>query len=264
MNSPRRTLGPLLSWVPNHTKLLAVLGTLLGLFILFNYILMPLYVKAGSTVQVPSVVGATQDEAEKTLAAAGLQPIAAETRPVPDEAAGTIINQNPAAGATVKEGRRVYLTISGGELMVSVPSLRGRSVRDARFALERVGLRLGGMSSVPSADIPQDAIVNQTIAGNTRVARGTAVGIEVSLGPDTAKIPVPVLTGKSIADAEQLLVRAGLRVGNVTLQPNFDLLPNTVVDQFPRGGEMVPRGQAVDLFVVKSDRPAEEIHNNGQ
>jgi beta-lactam-binding protein with PASTA domain len=54
-------------------------------------------------------------------------------------------------------------------------------------------------------------------------------------------------------------MNARLKVGNITFQSSFDLLPNTVVDQFPRAGEMVNEDQAVDLFVVKAGKPAEEI-----
>ena len=60
-------------------------------------------------------------------------------------------------------------------------------------------------------------------------------------------------------EAEKLLIGARLKVGNISFQPSFDLLPNTVVDQYPRAGEMVNGGQAVDLFIVKAGKPTEEI-----
>jgi beta-lactam-binding protein with PASTA domain len=48
-------------------------------------------------------------------------------------------------------------------------------------------------------------------------------------------------------------------VGNITYQLSYELIPNTVVEQFPRAGETVTGGQKVDLFVVKVGRPTEEI-----
>ncbi len=236
-------------------------GILVGLFLLMNYIVLPLYVHHGGTRPVPGVIGVTLDSAKASLDDWGMQPVEADTRPDPDRPAGTVINQNPAPGSIVKEGRRVYLTISGGEVQVGVPSLRGRTFRDAGFALERNGLRVGNVTHTTSATFPENTIVEQSVAPNTLLPKGSAVGIIVSSGPDTLEMPAPGLTGKSTAEAERILMAAGLRVGNITLQPSFDLLPNTVVDQFPRAGVPISRGQAIDLFVVKSGRPAEEIHN---
>ena len=64
--------------------------------------------------------------------------------------AGTVISQKPAPGAVVKEERRIYLFISGGESPSIVPELKERSIKDARFALERIGLALGDTSYVES------------------------------------------------------------------------------------------------------------------
>jgi serine/threonine-protein kinase len=93
----------------------------------------------------------------------------------------------------------------------------------------------------------------------SKVPKGTAVGLVVSSGRVAAEISVPDLVGKSVVEAEKTLLGKGLKKGNVTYQTSFDLLPNTVVDQFPRAGDSVPEGQAVDLFVVKSGKPREEI-----
>jgi beta-lactam-binding protein with PASTA domain len=67
------------------------------------------------------------------------------------------------------------------------------------------------------------------------------------------------VVGKTLAEAEKILAATGLKVGIVTYQPSFDLLPNTVVDQFPRAGDPVTPGQEIDLFVVKVGKPTDEI-----
>ncbi len=228
--------------------------------LLLNYIILPFIVKHGKTLSVPNVVGISADSAKLSLTQQGLVAVEAETRPDPDYPAGTVTSQNPTSGAIVKQGRHIYLSISGGEVQVFVPSLRGRTLRDARFALERYGLRLGLVSYATSPTFPENTIIDQTITQNTRVQRGSQVGVVVSMGTDSLQIVVPQVTGKSTTEAERILMAAGLKIGNVTLQPSFDLLPNSVVDQFPRAGERAARGQAVDLFVVQAGtRPTEEI-----
>ena len=240
-------------------KLLYTIGTLIGLFFLFNSILLPLYVDHGDVLLVPKVTGMPADEAHRVLSGAGLQAVDAETHPDLQVPLGGVIIQNPAAGAKVKHGRRVYLTISGGDVYVTVPQLRGRSTRDAKFALERNGLRLGTVNYATSDAYPENTIVEQSAPAEGKIAKGSAVNITVSRGKMLEETTVPMLVGKTVTEAEKILVAAGLKVGNITYQLSFDLIPNTVVEQFPRAGDPVQQGQAVDLFVVKIGKPTEEI-----
>ena len=241
-----------------HPRFLIALGSLVLFFFLMNYVVLPWYVNHGSRLAVPAVVGLPLHEARRTLKTASLEPVEAEIRPDPNYPAGTVVTQNPSGGAVVKEGRRVYLTVSGGEVRVTVPLLRGRSIRDAKFALERFGLSLGGVSEQYSEVFPEGTIVQQMPPADTRVARGTRVALVVSKGGLREDTTVPRLTGKSLGDAEKLLEQAGLRVGHITYQPNVDLLPNTVVEQFPRAGESARYGDAVDLFLVQVGAVREE------
>lgn len=249
------------SWFRSETarRLLIGTGVLVGLFVLLNYIVLPLYVNHAGRVPVPAVIGMSKDSAVQALEDAGLRPVEADTRPDPDYPPGVVVQQNPSGLSVVKEGRRVYLTLSGGEIQVAVPSLRGRSLRDARFALERYGLDLGSVMYDTSDTYPENTIIAQSIAPDTKVSRGTAVHITVSQGKNPGDRRVPLLIGKTLGEATKILEEAGLKVGTITYQQSFDLVPNTVVDQYPRSGEAPVNGQGVDLFVVKTGRPNEEI-----
>lgn len=251
------------AFLGRHPHALITLGSLVLFFLLMNYVILPWYVNHGSRLAVPAVGGLPLEEARRSLMNAGLQPVEAEVRPDPTHPAGTVVTQNPAGGAIVKEGRRVYLTVSGGEIRVTVPLLRGRSLRDAKFALERFGLSLGGVSEQNSDTFPEGTIIQQMPPADTRVARGTRVALIVSKGSLREDTTVPQLAGKSLGDAEKLLEQAGLRVGHITYQPNFDLLPNTVVDQFPRAGEAARFGDPIDLFVVQVGAPQDEKPSEG-
>ena len=244
------------SWV---RKLLIFAGSVLAFFLLLNYVALPLYVNHGRTLPVPNVTGLTLDQATSALSVAGLQPVEAETRPDPDEPVGTVVFQNPAPQTVVKQGRRVYLTVSGGEVSVVVPQLRGRSLRDAKFALERYGLKLGEISYAPSNQYPENTIVAQSVAPETRAGKGTHVAISVSSGFGAGGATAPNLVGKTVNEAGRMLQAVGLNVGNITYQLSYELIPNTVVEQFPHEGETVLAGQKVDLFVVKVGKPTDEI-----
>ena len=246
------------SFITNK-KLLYTLLSGAGLFIMFNSFVLPWYVNHGETQHVPNVVGLTLDSAKRVLQDQDLVPVEADTRPDPRAPVGTIVAQNPDVDAVVKNGRRIYLTISGGESQVVVPALRGRSVRDAKFTLERSGLRMGDVAYAASDAYPEGTIVDQTVQAGLKVPKGGAVKIVVSRGKDLQQTTVPDFTGRTLNEVERMISQQGLRVGNITYQASFDLIPNTVVDQFPRAAESVPRGQAIDLFVIKAGKPKEEI-----
>ncbi len=259
MPLPQRLIKKLLTPTKRKIRALWILGSLLALFLLFNYVLLPMYVNHGSRHTVPRVIGLPAEEAKTVLDTAKLVAIQGETRPDPSYPAGTVTAQNPLPGAIVKEGRRVYLSISGGEVLVGVPVLRGKSTRDARFALERNGLKLGDIGYEFSDTFPENTIIDQSVRADAKVNRGTLVGVIVSRGRGDQEIAVPSLIGKTLTEAEKILQASGLKVGIVTSQPSFELLPNTIVDQFPRPGENAKVGTEVDLFVVKVGKPTDEI-----
>lgn len=221
------------------------------LFVVCNDFLLPWYVEHGSTVAVPDVVGLSMEEAARRLDSLGLEGRQGDVRPDRDHPEGMVVIQNPVAGHAVKKGRRVYLTVSGGEESVSVPSVRGRTLRDATFLLERTGLRLGEVSHAPSGEYPVNTIIDQGRAPGSKAKKEARVDVTVSLGPVTLSIVVPDLIGKTLSDAKKTIEAAGISIGNITYIPSPDLLPNTVIEQFPQAGDLVEAKQAIDLVVVQ-------------
>src|SRR5271157_5388547 len=106
-------------------KLVIVVLVCVGVIVLFNNVLMPLYVKQNKLVKVPSVVGISFDDAKKRLDDADLEGIQGDIRFDANKPIGTILDQNPSADQIVKGGRRIYLVLSGGEQLYDVPNLVG-------------------------------------------------------------------------------------------------------------------------------------------
>ena len=241
-------------------NLIITLLILVGVFLLMDFVLMPWYVDHGATQQVPDVIDRTVGEASTILLAEGLEPVEGETKSDAKASPGTVIDQNPAVGSEVKFGRRVYLTVSGGELLVDVPSLRGLSTRDAKFALERSGLHLGELASSLSDTFFVNTIIEQNPPAGASVPKGAAVSVTVSLGKDPGLITVPDLTGKTVAEAGKILNAQGLTVGRITYQSGMNLIPNTIVDQYPGAGDPTDEEKAVDLFVAKGGEATKDPH----
>ena len=207
---------------------------------------------------VPNVDGVSKDSAFSILKNASLEPVLSDTRTDSRYPPGTVVQQVPSAESVVKPGRRVYLSVSGGEVLVTAPQLRGLSTRDARFTLERYNLQFGSTTYATSETYPENTIVDQSVHAGSKVSRGSPVNVTVSRGMMTDEIAVPEVLGKSINEATDVLKRKGLKVGNITYHVSENLLPNTVVEQYPRPGDLVQRGQAVDLFVVKEGKIKDE------
>lgn len=228
------------------------IGILMLLLFVVDSFIMPYYVNKGGTQIVPNVVGMKEEKARRILDSLHLEPKKGEIRQDPSYPEGYVILQNPAPEQSVKSGRRVYLTISGGEQDVIVPSLRGRSIRDAKFALDRAALRQGAIQYQVSLDLPEGTIVTQDIPAGSKVKRNSYISVIVSAGESIDSIYVPSLIGKTLSEAQRILKEKGLRAGNITYQINDELLPNTVIDQLPRENEVVTTQKEVDLFISQA------------
>jgi len=243
-------------------KALLIFASLIVLFFVFNELLMPWYVGQREEVMVPSVIGKPKDEAVKILTTAGLEPHEGDVLNDPQYPLGSVISQNPIEGKFVRKNRRVYLTLSGGERHVEVPNLRGRTLRDAKFQLEREGLKLGQVAYEGSDEFPENTIIRQSVSPRQSIKRGKYVAVVVSRGRLSEKVAVPELLNKTLSEAKELLNSLGLQIGKVTYQSLPDVLPNTIVDQFPRAGELLLLDGTVDLFVAQESAKKEEGEEN--
>ena len=105
-------------------------------------------------VAVPAVEGKSQDEAERLLRQAGLESAVTERE---DEEAepGTVLEQDPAAGARIAKGRTVDLVVAKEPAEVPVPGVIDATEEDAVQALEDAGFDVkveDGTAETPDED----------------------------------------------------------------------------------------------------------------
>jgi len=225
--------------------------------ILLNYVLMPWYVYSAE-VTVPKVTGKNLEDAISILEDADLNPIVGDTSFDAKTPKGYILIQSPKSGEVVKEGRRIYLFVSGGKPVVAVPKLVGKTVTNSRFSLERLGLKLGNIFETPS-NSPKNTVLEQQFSEGTKIDRGSSVNVTVSSGSETGTIPVPDLIGKSLTDVEAIVTELNLKIGKINYQPSFAILPNTIIDQYPSKGVLLNPSDFIDLFVTKNVEIKDEI-----
>lgn len=228
--------------------LYSLIGFVLFIIVLDNLI-MPWFVSSPETT-VPEVIGLQVSEGISLLEEKDFEPVISDTSYGLKVPVGEIFFQNPDGGSVVKEGRTVYLYVSGGVKTISVPLLKGKSLLDAKFALERLGLKLGRVERIPSNQ-PEDMIFDQQFEEGTLIKQGDFVGVTISAGKGGGSIIVPDLIGKSLTEAKKILADSSLIIGKINYQPSSTLLPNTILDQYPSSGNSLNPGNEVDLFVTK-------------
>lgn len=191
-------------------------------------------------VAVPEVVGKSLDDARATLEADGF--VALETgRPDEDVPAGTVIASDPTGEAPPDSA--ITLIVSSGPAPRVVPSgLAGGSFEAAAAALTDIGLE------AVRVEVFSDTVAAGTVMGtdpspDTEVARGSAVRVNVSKGPDL--VAVPSVVGMAIEAADAALRAAGL---DVFVQGNYTP-GGPVLATDPAVGTLVNRGSTVRVLM---------------
>lgn len=133
--------------------------------------------KGPELVTVPSVIGQTQDQANEQLKSAGLTASLTEVTD-PTKTAGTVVSQDPAAGAKVGKGTAVKLSVVTTPKQVSVPDVTGLDQGAATSQLQDAGfVAVLVQKSAPPEQ--QGKVISQNPSGGTLADKGSTVNITV-------------------------------------------------------------------------------------
>jgi serine/threonine-protein kinase len=129
-------------------------------------------------VQVPDVVGSSREDAERTLQDAGFQ-VSASEEESEDEDPGTVLRQDPAAGAQIAKGKTVSIVVAKAPADVPVPGVIDATEDDATQALEDAGFQVE-VERTPVETPDEDGIVtDQDPDPDTPRPKGSTVTITV-------------------------------------------------------------------------------------
>ncbi|HKD12738.1 MAG TPA: PASTA domain-containing protein, partial [Thermoanaerobaculia bacterium] len=198
-------------------------------------------------VPVPNVIGQPLEAAKQSLAEAGLNIILVGKKES-DQPAETVVDQLPRGETRVNRGTRVEVTIAVPAAKVPVPSLVGLTEDAAREKLAGAGLTQGAREERATKD-PAGTIVGQDPAAGELVARGSPVSTIVAAAAEIAI--VPSLVGRSIPEAEKILLEARLRFGRQQ-EVKSDEPSGHVLRQRPLPDTHVPPGTPVEVLVSVS------------
>jgi serine/threonine-protein kinase len=183
--------------------------------------------------RLPRVVGLGIDDARRQL-----ERWRVDQRPGPSlQAAGTVIEQQPAAGSPLPDGETVVLTVSDGSLD-RMPQLIGQPVAAVPARLE--GLALQAEQREQESEAPIGQVIDQTPAAGTTVQRASRVVVVVSSG-----LAVPDVVGQPRDEARRLLARFATAPEDVeSARPKGE-----VIEQRPAAGTRAAAGSTVIIRV---------------
>lgn len=210
-------------------------------------------------VEVPNVVGMTEDEAKKTLNKKGLgfKVVAREESKKYEE--GTVSKQKTEAGKRVAKNTTIQVVVSSGLVgdEITVPNVSNMSESEAQKALEDAGFEKITSDFAYSDSVAEGDVIGTTPAANARATKDTEIVMKVSKGSE--KKTVPNVVGQQDGDAQNAITAAGLTVGTVTYEYYDDVPKGQVVSQTVAGGKKVAPGTSVGLTISSGPKPPEKV-----
>lgn len=226
------------------------------LFLSFFFLWLPFTTNHGQSITVPDLKQMTTAELDDFLDDHSLRFEVSDCTYVAGTQPLSVIAQYPKPGTKVKEGRKIYLTITTQTPPnIPMPKLVDQTLVSARYALTSNGLLLGTLKYVP--DLAQNTVLRQLHKGQeilpgTPIAKGSVVDLEVGDGLGNTKFPVPDVTGMPLDEAKMVLKGSNLQVGTILSVDDPEKEVGTVVRQNPaaRSGASIRVGEIVDLWIV--------------
>ncbi|MBF7095853.1 Stk1 family PASTA domain-containing Ser/Thr kinase [Alkalibacter mobilis] len=93
-----------------------------------------------------------------------------------------IYDQNPMPGLVLKEGSEIILYVSKGKDTVIMEDYKGKTVEEAKAAIQAAGLQVGNITEVVSEQFDKGLIIDQNPKSNEEVPRNSVVTLTVSKG----------------------------------------------------------------------------------
>ena len=201
------------------------------------------YVKTGETL-VPDVKGRRVDEAFEALSQKNFAMKRERVEPSV-MAEGMIIDQQPPAGGTAKEGTTVRVVVSRGRAAFVVPDVKGETRDSATNKIKGARLQVGDITYDDDERAPKDTVISQSPEAGKGMDQPGKVDLLVSRGPRGSSLTMPEVTGRTLAEARTALARIG--VADIAADPPDSGPEDRVTGQEPLVGKTIMQSQRITL-----------------
>ena len=207
-------------------------------------------------VEVPNVVGMTEDDAKETLNDEGLGFKVVSREESKEYEKGRVSEQKTEAGEEVAKNTTIEVVVSSGLVgdSITVPDVSGMTEDEAQSALENAGFRNISSEFTYHDSVPSGQVIGTTPEAKAEATEDTEIVMQVSKGAE--RKTVPNVVGQKDADAQNAIKSAGLSVGTVTYEYSDSVAQGIVISQSVDGGKKVSAGTTVDLVISNGPEPA--------
>lgn len=228
-----------------------ILGCLVLLFLTIGITSGILNSISPKDIQIPNIVGKTEEEAKRELEALKLKYELISEEYNSEYETGKIYEQTPAykENYRIKQNNTISVKISKGTEQVTVPKVSGMTYDEAVAELEKNKL-LAEKVEETSKDIKEGIVISQEIAANTTANAGDVIKIHVSIGTGIPQVVMPNVIGHTEDSAKSTLTSKNLK-------PMVEYAEDTskdngiVLEQSIKSGENIDEGTEVTLKVNK-------------
>ena len=199
-------------------------------------------------VVVPNLLTYTEAQATDQLTARNLKVAVKHVNGADDETKGTVIDQNPKADIEVTENSTVEITVNEGPKTGKIPTgLKGKSVDAVTKALEKA--KFTNVVTEAAKVDPTDADPNEVLSISPPEGTTVALDTKITVKYATGKSKVPVMTGKTPAQAESDARAAGFTKFK-QIEEASDQTTGVVFAQNPAAGTAVSRDTTITYKVA--------------
>lgn len=197
-------------------------------------------------IKAPDLVGKTMDQAETIAQHLGFTVSVSEEAPMNGIPANVIASQATAPGKVVPAGSTIYVVVSKGGGLSTIPDVRNQDFVTASQALKSAGFDVGVTYAFNSPGPDNGKIINEQPQGGSQAEKGSQVQLWVSVTGY-----VPDTSGMALDDAKNTLANYGYIVGNVT--PTQEGADGKVVRTEPEAGTKLAPATPVNIYVNSPD-----------
>ena len=195
----------------------------------------------GQTIEVPDFTSMSVAQARREASRKNLRIEVIDSIFVRRMEKGAVYSQNPKAGAQVKRGRRIMLTINAmNAKKVNMPNLVGYSMRQAKAELNSRGLALGKLiyvNDIATNNVLRQFYHNREIKPGRSIESGSEIDLQVGLNPSDNMTYVPNVKGMKYLRAVDAIHDNSLNISRIvfdkTVKNYTDSLNAVVYKQTP-------------------------------
>ena len=196
--------------------------------------------------EIPNLLGKNFEEIRTEYEAKGITVHQTSAEYNAEYEEGQIMNQRPDAGTKTTD-KNIYVEVSKGTKLVKVTNIEGKDIKVAKYELENTLGFIVEQEEEVSEDVAAGLVISQEYKDVER-PYGSVIKLKVSSGDGKAKVVVPTVVGKTIADAKKTLEDLKLKVETEYGEDEAKLNGTVLAQSYPQNS-VLKEGDLIKLTV---------------